>query len=116
MVEKIHVDNMNFRQLDFAFAKVLGLMLGDDSVVVKNNNGGLSVYHLSKFSPTRDPEMLMMVLNQKNIVVKPEKTNNRFQVQIKGKTISEENELLVIVKYCIFLKVENTMDIPKKIR
>lgn len=37
MVEKIHVDNMNFRQLDFAFAKVLGLMLGDDSVVIKNN-------------------------------------------------------------------------------
>lgn len=116
MVEKIHVDNMNFRQLDFAFAKVLGLMLGDDSVVIKNNKGGLSVYHLSRFSPTRDQEMLMSVLSQKDIVVKPEKINNRFQLQIKEKTISEESELLVIVKYCIFSKVESTMDIPKKIR
>lgn len=116
MVEKIHVDNMNFRQLDFAFAKVLDLMLGDDTVVIKNNHGGLSVYHLSRFNPTRDSEILMMVLNQKELVIKPEKINDKFQIKVREKTIIEESELLVIVKYCIFSKVENTLDIPKKIR
>lgn len=116
MTQKIHVDHMNLRQLDFAFAKVLDLMLGDDTVVIKNHDGGLSVYHLSRFNPTRNSEILMMVLNQKEIVVKPEKINNKFQLQIREKTIIEETELLAIVKYCIFSKVESTLDIPKKIR
>lgn len=115
-MDKIHVEKMNKKQLQYAFVKTAGLLMGPDTVVVKNETGYLSVYHLSRFNLWNDLSLLKQILEVKKEKFEIKINNGIFQAIFGDLTTDGNNETEAILK-CFILKhaknYDGYVEIPK---
>lgn len=117
-MKKIKINEMTKTQLEYAFAKVAGLMMGEDTVVFNNEQKTLSVYNLRRFNLHNERSLLNLVLTQREEVIDCYQEGSLF-IAISGKVRAEaEHEVSAIIKCFLQKHLESSsyyLEIPKNI-
>lgn len=97
-MSKVHIESLSRNQMEYAFAKQIGIMLGDDSIVIKNKEGFFSVYHLRRFNVSQDFELLSLVLKDKSKIIDVVQNELIYIATYRGKTAKHEEKSMAMIK------------------
>jgi hypothetical protein len=114
-MKKIKIESLTNKQLDYAFAKVVGLMLGNDSVVYKQDNGHLHCLHLNNFNPSLNLSLLKHIFKINDISIKMTNERNSFTAKIDKVKYNNVSESLAMIICYLLYKTDGFINIPKKI-
>jgi hypothetical protein len=117
-VKKVQVDKLSHSEMEYAFAKHMGILLGDDTIVLRNDFGNLSVYHISRFHVCRDTDLLNMVLKEKFQKIDVIRKNQNYVATYNGINVEDSDKNVAIIKAFLKFKAKSNngqIEIPERI-
>lgn len=117
-MKKISVNKLSKIEMEYAFAKHMGILLGDDTVFFKNDLGFFSVYHLRNFNVCNDDNLIKMVLKQKSQKIDVTMKNKVYIAKYGDVTAEDAEKNVAMIKAFLLFKAKSSSDeieVPEKI-
>lgn len=110
--QKVHIDKMSPRQLEYAFIKVAGLLLDQETAFIKMPTHLYSVFSLARLNLSNNLTMLKYILDLKNIYIDVAKQNSIYNAAYKNKNAIGSNEATALIKCFLVYHTDGYVEIP----
>ncbi len=113
---KVHVDKMTYRQIEYAFVKVSGMLLDKHTAFIKMPTNVYSVYNLATLNILNNIKMVKHMLSLKNLIIDTAKENNMFLAFYENTKATAPTESMALIKCFLHYHTDGYVEIPEDIK
>lgn len=113
---RIEVDKMSPKQLEYAFIKVAGLLLDQETAFIKMPSHLYSVFNIARLNLLNNLTMLKYILDMKNVFIDVAQSNNIFSAAYKDKNAIGSTEAMALVKCFLKFHTDGYVELPLNLK